>query len=429
MVYGVLAEEVVDKTREIMDYARSKPHFKAWSESFDQITKGKSKGNLRRMHQPHVAGHFEQVVLNDELKRVEVAAKVTDDDDWKKCLAGDYTGFSVGGDYVETWQDDVLKVLRYEGRPAEGSLVDNPCMYGAQFSHVKADGAEELRKFAGAARLEKIKPIEAALTKLAELTKDDVPAEAAAPAAVAIAGIAEVKAKLQEVLSNFALLPTDRTSFEMHELINALNELDYAAYTARQIRAEALASDGTAKAATPEVTKDAPTDPPAAPPADPQAKPADAPPAAPETADPAVPDNTPSPDAAKTVDVASLAKSVHEALASSTELIKAQLASLKDGLSETVTKTVDTAVKQATESHQKKLEELGKRIAEVAATPAAIGRPAQPAEKTLGGTPGAAETPMDADAIQKVLGAMKGKVSDQVLRATALDLASKAMPR
>jgi len=425
MVYGVLAEEVVDKTREIMDYARSKPHFKAWSESFDQITKGKSKGNLRRMHQPHVAGHFEQVVLNDELKRVEVAAKVTDDEDWKKCLAGDYTGFSVGGDYVETWQDDVLKVLRYEGRPAEGSLVDNPCMYGAQFSHVKADGAEELRKFAGAARIEKIKPIEAALMKLAELTKDDVPAEAAAPAAVAIAGIAEVKAKLQEVLSSFALLPTDRTSFEMHELINALNELDYAAYTARQIRAEALASDGTAKAATPEVTKDAPTDPPADAPADPKATPPTDPPAA----DSADPDNTPSPDAAKTVDVASLAKSVHEALASSTELIKAQLASLKDGLSETVTKTVDTAVKQATESHQKKLEELGKRIAEVAATPAAIGRPAQPAEKTLGGTPGAAETPMDADAIQKVLGAMKGKVSGQVLHDIALDLASKAMPR
>lgn len=427
MVYGVLAEEVVDKTREIMDYARSKPHFKAWSESFDQITKGKSKGNLRRMHQPHVAGHFEQVVLNDELKRVEVAAKVTDDEDWKKCLAGDYTGFSVGGDYVETWQDDVLKVLRYEGRPAEGSLVDNPCMYGAQFSHVKADGAEELRKFAGAARLEKIKPIEAALMKLAELTKDDVPAEAAAPAAVAIAGIAEVKAKLQEVLSSFALLPTDRTSFEMHELINALNELDYAAYTARQIRAEAMAAEPSSepspadKTVKPAVTKDAPasTDPPT--PADPPADLAAAAPAATQQKE--------SPDAAKATDVASLAKSVHEALASSTELIKAQLASLKDGLSETVTKTVDTAVKQATESHQKKLEELGKRIAEVAATPAAIGRPAQPAEKTLGGTPGAAETPMDADAVQKVLGAMKGKVSGQVLQDIALDLASKAMPR
>jgi hypothetical protein len=56
-----------------------------------------------------------------------------------------YTGFSIGGKYVKSWRDG--EYVRYTAEPNEGSLVDNPCMYGAHFSAIKADGTTEVRKF------------------------------------------------------------------------------------------------------------------------------------------------------------------------------------------------------------------------------------------------------------------------------------------
>jgi len=71
-----------------------------------------------------------------------------DDNEWKKVLEGVYTGFSVGGSYGAKWPDPVLEgVTRYEAKPVEISLVDVPCMPGAMFEIVKADGASEMRKF------------------------------------------------------------------------------------------------------------------------------------------------------------------------------------------------------------------------------------------------------------------------------------------
>lgn len=146
-VWGVLAEEALDKSGEILDYDRSKPHFAAWSDSFAKATDGKSVGNLRAMHRDIAAGKFISVNLNDADKRVEVGAKVVDDNEWAKCLEGVYTGFSIGGKYVEKWTDG--DAVRYEATPHEGSLVDNPCMYGATFQVVKSEGDPELRKFVG----------------------------------------------------------------------------------------------------------------------------------------------------------------------------------------------------------------------------------------------------------------------------------------
>jgi len=148
LVYGVLAEEAVDKAGEIFDYAKSKPHFEAWSNAFKKATDGKSSGNLRVMHTEKVAGHFESIEFDDVAHQVLAVAKVTDDDSWKHVLAGDYTGYSIGGQYANRWQDPVAKARRYEAVPVEGSLCDNPSMYGATFQLLKSDGSEELRKFA-----------------------------------------------------------------------------------------------------------------------------------------------------------------------------------------------------------------------------------------------------------------------------------------
>lgn len=146
-VWGVLAEEKVDKADEVFDYAGSKPYFQTWNENFSKATDGKSVGNLRSMHTNISAGKFIQMDYDDELKRITVGAKVIDDAEWKKVTEGVYTGFSIGGSYVKRWRDDDLDAVRYIADPAEGSLVDNPCMYGATFEIVRADGVVDMRKF------------------------------------------------------------------------------------------------------------------------------------------------------------------------------------------------------------------------------------------------------------------------------------------
>jgi hypothetical protein len=149
MVYGTLAEERVDKSNEVFDYASSKPFFQKWNEEFTKVTNGKSVGNLRSMHKAIAAGKFVTMDYDDTNKCINVGAKVVDPDEWQKVEEGVYTGFSVGGRYKDKWYDSNLNATRYTAIPSEGSLVDNPCMYGATFKLVKGEGVEELVKFTG----------------------------------------------------------------------------------------------------------------------------------------------------------------------------------------------------------------------------------------------------------------------------------------
>lgn len=166
----VLAEERLDKSNEIMDYDLSKPEFEAWSSEFAKLTGGASVGNLRVMHQPVVAGKFTSMSFDDVAKQVIVKGEIVDPAQRDLAAKGVYTGLSVGGKYIKRWDDPVHKgATRYVARPAEGSLVDNPCMYGATFKVLKADGAEELHKFLTAEE-------RAALEKTAdELKPQDTP--------------------------------------------------------------------------------------------------------------------------------------------------------------------------------------------------------------------------------------------------------------
>jgi hypothetical protein len=145
LVIGVAAQEETDKSREIMDYETAKPAFEAWSKGFEAATGGLSKGNLRVMHTKQVAGRFDQLNFDDANRRVEVCAKISDDNEWKKVLDGNYTGFSIGGGYAKKWEDPMHKgVTRYTPRISEISLVDSPCMPSALFAElVKADGMTE----------------------------------------------------------------------------------------------------------------------------------------------------------------------------------------------------------------------------------------------------------------------------------------------
>lgn len=146
-VHGILALEVRDKEGEIMDYALSKPLFEKWSRGIQEASGGKSVGNLRYMHQNEVPGKFTGIIFNDEKKQVEVVAKVSDDKRWQQVLDGELNGFSVYGNYASRKRDRALKAIRYAVDPLEGSLVDNPCMYGANFTLIKEDGNEIVAKF------------------------------------------------------------------------------------------------------------------------------------------------------------------------------------------------------------------------------------------------------------------------------------------
>ena len=145
-VWGVATSEVVDKDGEVFDYSTSKPYFKAWSDEIAKATDGKSLGNVREMHEPSAVGKLVEIGFDDELKEVRVGAKIVDDEAWRKCTQGVYTGFSIGGTYVKAWKED--EHTRYTAKPVEISVVDNPCNPGAHFTAVKADGSWEVRKFA-----------------------------------------------------------------------------------------------------------------------------------------------------------------------------------------------------------------------------------------------------------------------------------------
>ena len=150
-VWGRLVQEVPDRADEIFDYESSKPYFKAWSDEFAAATDGKSLGNVRAMHGKVAAGKFIAVDFNDAEKAIDVGAKIVDDAEWKKCEEGVYTGFSIGGSYVGSKRAEKVNgrdLLRYTANPAEGSLVDSPCIPTAKFFDiVKADGVIEKAAF------------------------------------------------------------------------------------------------------------------------------------------------------------------------------------------------------------------------------------------------------------------------------------------
>ncbi len=153
LVYGYLAEERKDKDGEKFDYAGSKPYFQAWNSSFAEKTiaagQEASVGNLRAMHKAVSAGAFREMEYDDASRKIAVCAHVVDDQEWAKVESGVYTGFSIGARVVgKKRKDDSDGSILYVADPYEGSLVDNPCMYGATFTEIKADGAVT-KNFAG----------------------------------------------------------------------------------------------------------------------------------------------------------------------------------------------------------------------------------------------------------------------------------------
>ncbi|KPL82652.1 hypothetical protein SE15_11175 [Thermanaerothrix daxensis] len=141
-VWGVAAIEQPDMSGEIMDYAKSKPHFWAWSKRVQKASRGRSYGNVRDSHTTRAVGKVIKMIFDDAAKAIRVGVKVVDSEAWQKVVEGVFTGFSIGGRYGERWEDPINKgYVRYEAIPNEISLVDLPCIPGATFEVIKADGS------------------------------------------------------------------------------------------------------------------------------------------------------------------------------------------------------------------------------------------------------------------------------------------------
>jgi hypothetical protein len=222
-VWGVLAEEAPDKSREIFDYASSVPHFKAWSEQFQKATvaagQEESKGNLRSMHEKIAAGKFIAIEYDDAAKKVLAGAKVVDDQEWAKVQEGVYTGFSIGGAYAKRWKDGDL--TRYTAVPAEGSLVDNPCMYGATFQVVKADGSSELRKFASAWKVELTDEVRGRI-EAALKAYDDAEGSLRKDAMAAIGSANDAIAALKQLAIELLSLPGEPDTWTLESILSAI---------------------------------------------------------------------------------------------------------------------------------------------------------------------------------------------------------------
>jgi hypothetical protein len=155
-VIGRACQEVPDKMNEILDYNTSKPFFRGWIEETSQNSGGKSQGNVRAMHSTVAAGKVVGVEFNDTERAIDISAKIVDKGEWEKVLEGVYTGFSIGGKYVNKWDDDKVEGLkRYTAQPHEVSLVDAPAIPTALFFDVvKADGSVMQKSFKTVAKKE-----------------------------------------------------------------------------------------------------------------------------------------------------------------------------------------------------------------------------------------------------------------------------------
>lgn len=186
-VWGVAAIEQPDQSGEIMDYEKSKPHFWEWSKRVEKASGGKSRGNVRDSHTAKAVGKVIKLLFDDAAKAVRVGVKVLDSEAWQKVTEGVFTGFSIGGRYGERWSDPLNKSLtRYVAIPNEISLVDLPCIPGAQFEMVKADGSVSSHQFSVVSKGETMKDkIQAILKKqLGDMSEEELAALAEQVAAV-----------------------------------------------------------------------------------------------------------------------------------------------------------------------------------------------------------------------------------------------------
>lgn len=139
-VWGDATVEEVDKQKEMVAFSAATKAFEIHADYFQKASRGKSKGNVREMHQPIAAGRIIAWEADEKRKAIPIGTKIDDDAAWKKCKAGTYIGFSIAGEVTKEHKAEIdgetVNVID-EFDLVEVSLVDNPACAGAVFSVVK----------------------------------------------------------------------------------------------------------------------------------------------------------------------------------------------------------------------------------------------------------------------------------------------------
>jgi hypothetical protein len=142
-VWGDATVEELDKQNEIVSFAGAVKAFEANAEYFHKASGGKSKGNVRVMHQPIAAGRIIAWEKDVERKAIPIGTKIDDEVEWGKCKKGTYIGFSIAGnvtqEHVEKMDGKDVNVIDAFDL-VEVSLVDNPACASAVFTVVKLAG-------------------------------------------------------------------------------------------------------------------------------------------------------------------------------------------------------------------------------------------------------------------------------------------------
>jgi HK97 family phage prohead protease len=112
MVFGYASTEALDSQGEVV----RKEAIEAALPDYMRF------GNIREMHQPSAVGVAKEAQIDD--KGLYLAARIVDDEAWKKVTEGVYKGFSIGGRVTE--RDQTQKHVITGVELLEISLVDRP---------------------------------------------------------------------------------------------------------------------------------------------------------------------------------------------------------------------------------------------------------------------------------------------------------------
>jgi hypothetical protein len=186
-VWGFASLELKDKSGEIADFNGTVKAFEKFTEDTEKRTGGKSKANVRVMHQPITAGrgiHWEptETTVVDEdgvektVKGIWVGAYVppTKADVIRDIDEGILSAFSIGGAYEKRWWSQEDQAFRYIPQLSEYSLVDNPCVPGADITQVIQKANVPWNREEGAEMSEEITKDHTPKGGENEMTKGDV---------------------------------------------------------------------------------------------------------------------------------------------------------------------------------------------------------------------------------------------------------------
>lgn len=150
-VIGIATSEAKDHDGERAQYKGTLDAIKVWSAEFEKTTKNSgqevSLGNIRVQHDAkQIGGKVTAINPDSEGKAIGIETEPRKTVYEELIETGMVTGFSIAGRYAKQWVDAEGDKW-YIPEIVEISYVDSPCNPDAGFTHVKANGIAEFRKF------------------------------------------------------------------------------------------------------------------------------------------------------------------------------------------------------------------------------------------------------------------------------------------